>query len=70
MPCEFSKPAGLITLPTEAETLETICSGFHSISASFLIACAANFGVGMLMKTSAPVAFSLLVCVLVVAYEA
>ena len=59
MPCEFSKPAGLITPPTEAETLATMCSGFHPISAIFLIACAANFGVEMLMKTSAPVALSL-----------
>jgi len=49
----------LITPPTEAETLETMCSGFHSISASFLIACAANFGVVMLRKTSAPEALSL-----------
>ena len=59
MPCAFSKPAGFITLPTEAETLLRKCSGFHSISAIFLIACAANFGVVMLMKTSAPVDFSL-----------
>jgi hypothetical protein len=59
MPCEFSKPAGLMTLPTEAETLATMCSGFHSISASFLIACAANLGVVMLMKVSAPVDLSL-----------
>ena len=41
-------PAGLITLPIEAETLLRKCSGFHSISAIFLIACAANFGVVML----------------------
>ena len=54
MPCAFSIPAGLITLPTEAETLFDDCSGFHSISATFLIACAANFGVEMLMNTSAP----------------
>ena len=36
-----------------------MCSGCQSISASFLIACAANFGVVMEMNTSAPVAFSL-----------
>ena len=54
MPCEFSKPAGSITPPTDAETLERMCTGFQSISAAFLIACAANFGVVMLMKTSAP----------------
>ena len=39
-----------------------MCSGFQSISAIFLIACAANFGVVMLMKTSAPEAFSLTIC--------
>ena len=59
MPCAFSKPAGLITLPIEAETLLRKCSGFHSISAIFLIACAANFGVVTLKNTSAPVDFSL-----------
>ena len=59
MPCEFSKPAGFITAPTELETLVTMCSSFQSISATFLIACAANFGVAMLRKTSAPLALSL-----------
>ena len=59
MPCAFSKPAGFITLPIEAETLLRKCSGFQPISAFFLIACAANFGVVMLMNTSAPVDFSL-----------
>ena len=34
-----------MTLPTEAETLLRKCSGFQSISPTFLIACAANFGV-------------------------
>ena len=55
----FSKPAGLITLPIEPETLLRKCTGFQPTSAFFLIACAANFGVVMLMKTSAPDAFSL-----------
>ncbi len=55
----FSKPAGFITLPTEADTLLRKCTGFQPISAFFLIACAANFGVVMLTNTSAPVAFSL-----------
>ena len=45
MPCEFSNPAGLITLPTEAETLLRKWVGFQPISEIFLIACAANFGV-------------------------
>ena len=57
-----SKPAGLITLPIEAETLLRKCSGFQPISAIFLIACAANFGVVMLKNTSAPVDFSLTMC--------
>ena len=59
MPCAFSNPAGLITPPTELDTFDTMCSGVQFISASFLIACAANFGVVMLMKTSTPEAFSL-----------
>ena len=58
----FSKPAGLITLPIEPETLLRKCSGFQPSSAFFLIACAANFGVVMFMKTSAPEAFSLTMC--------
>src|SRR5206468_631906 len=53
MPCAASMPAGLITLPIEAETLLRKCSGFQPISAFFLIACAANFGVVMLKNTSA-----------------
>ena len=59
MSCPFSKPAGFITLPIEPETLLRKCSGFQPISEFFLIACAANFGVVMLKKTSAPVAFIL-----------
>ena len=65
----FSKPAGLITLPIEAETLLRKCSGFQPISAFFLIACAANFGVVMLMNTSAPVDFSLTIWELMVGSE-
>src|SRR5712675_2469328 len=34
-----------MTLPTDAETLLRMWSGFHSTSAIFLIAWAANFGV-------------------------
>ena len=41
----FWIPAGLSTEPTEFDTLLSRCTGFHSISAIFLIACAANFGV-------------------------
>ncbi len=59
MPCAFSKPAGFITLPIETDTLLRKCNGFHSISTIFLIACAANFGVVTLKKTSALVDFSL-----------
>jgi len=52
MSCEFSKPAGFITLPIEAETLlrKAAASILFDI---FLIACAANFGVVTLKKTSA-----------------
>jgi hypothetical protein len=41
----LSKPAGCITLPTDAETLVMICSGFQPNSAVFLMVCAPNFGV-------------------------
>src|SRR5882672_5802660 len=54
MPTAFSRPAGFRTEPTEIETLLRICSGFQPISAAFLIACAANFGVVTLKNTSAP----------------
>ncbi len=59
MPWLASKPAGFMTAPIEAETLLRKWVGFHPISAFFLIACAANFGVVMFMNTSAPVDFSL-----------
>ena len=56
----FRSPPACITLPTEAETLVMICSGFQSISAIFLMACAANFGVVMLIRsTSAPAGLEL-----------
>src|SRR5277367_6434695 len=44
MPTAFSGPAGLITVPTEADTLVMICSGFQPRSKILLIICAANFG--------------------------
>ena len=37
-------------------------SGFHCSSATFLIDWAANFGVGMLMKTSTPFDFRATTC--------
>src|SRR5436190_23685819 len=60
IPFELSKPAGLRTAPTEFDTLFSRCTGFHSISAAFLIAWAANFGVVTLKKTSAPDALRLI----------
>ena len=59
MPCALSMPAGLITLPTEVETLFRKCIGFQSSSPTFLMVCAANFGVANVKKTSALVDFSL-----------
>ena len=59
MPSDASSPAGFITAPIETETSVNKCIGFHSSSAIFLIACAANFGVVISTKTSAPVPFSL-----------
>ena len=52
MPWPFSYPAGFITLPTDTDTLVRNCTGFHFNSPIFLIACAANLGVEMLMKIS------------------
>ncbi len=69
MPCEFSKPAGFITLPIEPETLLRKCTGFQPISMFFLIACAANFGVVTLKKMSAPVALILTMWVSMVGSE-
>ena len=62
MPLAFSNPAGRNTAPTEADTLLRMCSGFQPSSATFLIACAANFGVAMLTKMSAPEALSRTIC--------
>src|SRR4051812_45557651 len=59
---EASKPAGFRTEPTEFETLLRKCSGFQPISAAFLMACAANFGVVTLKNTSAPELRRLMIC--------
>src|SRR3954468_5656489 len=59
---EASNPAGFSTEPTEFDTLLSRCTGFQPISCAFLIACAANFGVVTLKKTSAPEAFRLMIC--------
>ena len=48
--CALSNPAGLITLLIEVDALLKKWVGFQPISAFFLIACAANFGVVMLKK--------------------
>jgi hypothetical protein len=45
MPLALSKPAALSTEPTEFDGLARRWTGFHPISAIFLIAWAANFGV-------------------------
>src|ERR1019366_6566171 len=57
MPCPFSYPAGFMTVPVEAPTLLRMNSGFHPNSATFLIDWAANLGVVMLTKISAPFDF-------------
>src|SRR5207253_1941524 len=59
---DASRPAGLSTEPTEFDTLLSRCTGFQPISCAFLIACAANFGVVTLKKTSAPEFFRLTIC--------
>ncbi len=45
MPWALSNPAGRITAPIEAATFTRYWVGFQPISAAFLIAWAANFGV-------------------------
>ena len=62
MPLDFSKPGGPQHEPIEADTLSRMCTGFQPSSATFLIACAANFGVAMLTKISAPDALSATIC--------
>src|ERR1041384_3242842 len=62
MPLDASSPAGLSTEPTEFDTLFRRCTGFQPISAAFLIACAANFGVVTLKNTSAPEPLSETIC--------
>src|SRR5215471_19539547 len=61
-PREASRPAGFNTAPTEADTLLRRWTGFQPMSAAFLIAWAANFGVVTLKKTLAPLFFRLTIC--------
>ena len=58
IPWLFSRPAGFITEPTEADTLLRYCAGFQPMSAALRIAWAAAFGVAMLKKTLAPESLS------------
>ena len=51
------KPAGLSTAVTDVDTLTRYCAGFQPDSAAFLMPWAANLGVLMLMKVSAPLPF-------------
>src|SRR4029453_12590047 len=61
-PLEASRPAGFRTAPTEEETLLSRWTGFPPMSAAFLIACAANFGVVMLKNTLAPLFLRFTIC--------
>ena len=54
-----SSPAGCITVEIQTATLDRNVIGCQSISWALRIACAANFGVAAITKTSAPEAFSL-----------
>src|SRR5579883_327688 len=54
MPAAFSGPAGLITVPTEIDTLVMKKTGFQLRSWILRIACAANFGVAATRIASAP----------------
>src|SRR5712671_7786528 len=57
MPVPASSPATSITDEIQIETLLRNLVGFHPISWAFRIACAANFGVAAIRKTSASDAF-------------
>jgi len=52
MASEISGPAGLRVEPTEFEMLTNRRNGFQPISATFLIAWAANFGIVMTWQYS------------------
>ena len=67
MPIARSGPAGVITEPTEIDTLVMKCSGFQSRSAILRIICAANFGVAAVITTSAPQFFRSSACESIVA---
>src|SRR3954453_5992724 len=58
----FSNPAGFITLPTDTDTLVRKWIGFHLSSPAFLMDCAANFGVEMLMRISGLAALICTIC--------
>src|ERR1700746_2568942 len=57
-PLEFWRPAGAKVAPIDEETTGRKWRGCQSISATFLMLWAANFGVAMLNSTSAPEALS------------
>jgi len=52
IPCALARPAGLRTLPIEADEEDRNCAGFHPSSATTLIAWAANFAVAKFRKIS------------------
>ena len=62
IPADLSRPAGASTAPTDADTALRYCSGFQPVSYALRIAWAANLGVAMLKKTSAPEALSAMIC--------
>ena len=66
IPLAFSRPAGFRVAPTDEATPFRMCSGFHPISAIFLIAWAPNLGIAMVTRTSQPAAFISMICELTV----
>src|SRR5215510_11597929 len=62
MPREASRPAGLSTDWTDADTLARMCTGFQPRSYAFLIAWVANFGAVPLKKTLAPLFLRFTTC--------
>ena len=51
IPFAFSRPAGFRVAPTDEAMPFRMCSGFQSISATFLIARAPNLGIAIVIKT-------------------
>ena len=62
IPTDLSRPAGVSTEPTDADTLTRYWSGFQPMSCALRMPIAANLGVAMWKNTSALEDFSFRIC--------